>query len=467
MSAYEVEARFVGRFLKAADDSRDEAWRAIEIVQPGMLENAELERWFGHLSGRFAAGEPVIEEGEPLPSDRAYLDLSDMAVFSGDLVSLAEAVRGNWRARRQAGVLRSALRAAERAIPSANGAAKQVAEQTSMQLLDLFADGSDGGHARTWKEMLDAELAGMERTEDIGIPYPFPKLERAAGPIMPGDVAAVTGFSGSGKSLVAANLGRGLVQRGYPVIAFPTEMRQQWVARILAGHSGVRQFVAEKQQWYRHSSPDERDAYKAAIDEARGWPLEVVNRPTISPTEIVAATRVIRRRWADRPVIVIVDHMHRLNYGAEKADEAVGHATKLFKNFAGDEGLALILLYQPRKPDGLSNTYRPIAGYQIRGASMVWNEVDVHLSPFRAFVKVDPVRKTEWGTPAALYDHNGRPRMAPPPKPDKNETDVKLSDEHVFLKIDKRRVGGEGPTIWLNYHNPSGRIYEAQSVFEP
>jgi hypothetical protein len=71
-------------------------------------------------------------------------------------------------------------------------------------------------------------------------------------------------------------------------------------------------------------------------------------------------------------------------------------------------------------------------------------------------VECDPVDRNAWGGPRTLVDHRGWPRHAKP----KSKAMTKVDDEHLFLKLDKRRVGGEGPTIWLDIEAPCGRIYE-------
>ena len=64
---------------------------------------------------------------------------------------------------------------------------------------------------------------------------------------------------------------------------------------------------------------------------------------------------------------------------------------------------------------------------------------------------------TPWGTQKAVLRADGRPKLAKP------EADgAKLDDERVYVKIDKDRIGGEGPTIALEFDKPSGRIYEQE-----
>lgn len=458
MASYELEVRFVGQFARYADAKDSVAWEVLDVVRPGMLENAGLESRFSALSGRFAAGEELDDPDDGY--DETWQDISDESIVPHDLRQLAHRIRNDYRSREQVRLLQLGLDEAGKAIGSPNGKAKHVAERLSMALLQLFADGAETGQPQGLTEMLAAEREFMTSGDEIGVTLPYPKLEEACGPWIPGDVVALPGYSGSGKSQLVANLVRLWVRRGVPVIAFPTEMRARWLSRILAADAEVRQWIAEKRQWKR-ATDDEVMRYTAAMTELRERPLEIVNRSNISPAELLAATRVIRRRFAGRTVVVVADHMHRLNYEGEEPNKAVGPSTKLFKDFAENDregGIIFVLLYQPRKPQ--IDVYRPIAAHEIRGDSTVWNEIDTCVSPFRAWVKCDPVLKTPWGTPRTLVDPSGRPMLAKPPKLGKPEAGSKLSDEHVFIKIDKRRVGGEGPTISLNYDGPSGNIYE-------
>ncbi len=453
MASYDVEVRFVGQFARYAQQRESVAWEVLSLVVPGMLQDSKLDERFGKLSGRFAAGEELDDPDDGF--DDTWQDISDESVGTFDLRQLAHRIRNDWRSREQVRLLRLGLHEADNAIGSLNGKAKHIAERLSMALLTLFADGAESGQPQGLQEMLEAERGFMNSGDEIGITLPFPKLEDACGPWIPGDVVALPGYSGSGKSQLVANLVLRWIRRGVPVIAFPTEMRQRWLSRMLSADSGVRQWIAEKRQW-RKAKDEERVAYDAAITEMEHRPLEVVNRSLISPAEVLAATRVLRKRWAGRPVVVVVDHMHRLNYENEESNKAVGPATKLFKDFAENDregGIIFLLLYQPRKPR--EDVYRPIAAHEIRGDSTVWNEIDVCLSPFRVWVKCDESRRTEWDTPRAVCDPSGRPKTV------KAESEgSKLSDEHVFIKVDKRRVGGEGSTLWLNYHAPSGNVFE-------
>lgn len=465
MASYEVEADFVACYWAATESERDDdAHAATEVagrVPPDALEDADLSRTYGYLADRYAAGQPTHTEDtfdalrEAGVSTGAIGEVVARKMSAAELGHYAAVVVRDHQRRRFSDLLERSR------TYLANGkgrdGGKRLAEELALKALSLYADSDAGGVPQTKSDILAEERRLLTAEEEIGITLPWPKLDRACGPWVPGDVVGVSAFSNAGKSTFAANLAFLLARRQTPFIVFPTEMRQRWVARGLCALSGVPQKVAEKRQWKR-AKAEEIEAYNDMIDIVSPWPWTVVNVPNISPAEILSRTRILRRNFAGRPVVVIVDHMHRLDYGGEDPNDAVGPATKMFKDFAGSDkdGVVFVLLFQPRKPDAGGNTYRPIAGHQIRGNSMVWNELDVHLSPFRTWVRCsEDVGRTAWNTPKTLVDPNGAPVLSKP-----NKDGAKLADEHYFLKVDKDRVGGEGPIVVLNFDKPSGCIHE-------
>jgi replicative DNA helicase len=468
MAKRHIELAFVGSFWQAVEakgpERQEQAWRAMELVSdPQMLEDGAIRRVYTVLLDRFASGKPVddstthtamVEAG----GTKLISELLDCQTYNLHILRDGERIQRSAKAREQVQMLQASLEEAKRAVHATDESARRVGADLATNLLTLHGTGSEDGAPQRWSDQLDAELADMEREEAPGITLPWPKLNDLCGPWMPGDLIGVSAYSGGGKSTFAANLAAGFARRGVPVIAFPTEMRAQWIRRMLAAEAGIPHKLAEKRQW-KKLTPEQDAAYRDTVKAARKWPIAVVNRGTITPAEVVAATRVLRRRWDGQTVVVLIDHAHRLDYGSEKPEEAVGRAAKLWKNFAGDDthgGMVVVSLFQPRKPEIGKATHGPVAGYQIRGDSAVWNELDVHLSPYRAWVECLEHAETPWGTLAAKTDiTKGSPKLAKP-----EAEGAKLDDEHVYLKLDKDRIAGEGPTVWLNFDYPTGRIFE-------
>lgn len=351
MASYDIEREFVGQFWRATDGTWEgddgEAFAVIGRIDPKMLESAELRRLYEELAVRWAAGEPNEPElifpalrAESIPV-QAIVAASD-ALTAAQLPVFARRVREDWQRREFMTLSQKATAAL------GNGAGKDggraLADRLQLRLLELYT--YHGGRGIQSKDELVAEgKARATAEEQEGITVPWPKLEKACGPWIPGEVVGVSAYSGSGKSQFAANLFTGLVRRGVPVIVFPTEMREQWLDRAVAAMTRTAQWRAEKRRW--RGAEHELARYLAGWDELRDLEWRAVNRPSISPAEIAAATRVLRRQWEDRPVVVMVDHLHRLDYGKENPNEQVGAATQAMKNLASQENLVCVLLYQP------------------------------------------------------------------------------------------------------------------------
>lgn len=458
MSTPNSEATFLSQFWYAAEDGAAVAVKAQALIAPDMFADERLAVVYRIVSHRFALGEPIglreawadlVEAG----ATDAAAEVLDAPATYQSLMYHAERVVEGWQARKQIALLRLGLEEAEKSAAKP-GRARKVAEALSMRLLETFASNSDQKRPQTRNELLDDQLDRMAREDDPGLTLPWPKMEAACGPWIPGEVVGITGYSGTGKSTFAANLAMGFARRGTPVIVFPMEMREEWVARSLCAESRVPQWIAEKGLW-KKATPEQRAAYAEKVEEMRSWPWEVVNRARVSPMEILASVRTLRRNWPNKPVVVLVDHMHRLDYGKEEPDYAAGPATQILKNFASDEGVVMVLLYQPKKPEGDAALYAPIHASRIRGHSSVWNELNVHLSIFRSFVERAPFGRTPWGDPAGATWEDGSPKITKP-----FADGAQVDDEHVYLKPDKRRVGGEGPSFWLHIDKPSGQICE-------
>jgi len=469
MAAIEYEIGFVAQFWRhAREGDQTLAWRMMSAVEPSALEDAECRKLYDHLRQRFAAGrgmESLSVQGEVLGSalvdDFVFANVNEYSGIGGldPMGFVHEVVNTDRRIR-----LQELLQRAAGWLGNGKGkdGGRKLAEELAFRLLSLFAPGVTEGRPQNIADIIAAELQLIRGDEPTGVTMPWHKLERAVmGPLIAGDLVGISAYSNGGKSTLAANLATIWARRGNPVLVFPTEMREQWCRRAWAAEAWVRSYVAERMQWKRNGTAGELEVYEEVVRETADWPWEVVNRSSVSPAELLAATRVLRKRWPGQTVIVIVDHLHRLDYGSDDANDAVGPATRAIKNFAADDrdgGLIFVLLYQPRKPP--KDLYKPIAAHEIRGNSMVWNELDIHMSPFRAHVKVDPDKKTTWNTKGVeetgktLFDQHGRPRISKP------DDDTKLNDEHIFINVDKRRIGGEGPMVWLDFHKPSGRIYE-------
>jgi replicative DNA helicase len=467
MAKIEVEAQFLAIWWHEALRGRDTAARVVGHIRAEMLEYEAIGDAYQFLADRFAKGSPlndlVTEAGlTAILGPEWYHTIREQSQRGGKIGEYSGRVLFNYRARRQADYLSALAEQAAALVGEDDGQAAMLADQAIGKLATFHTTRGDLNKPVTREEITNRGLQRLrDRGQSEGIVMPYPKLAEQTGNLLPGDVVGIAGYSNSGKSVFAANLWRHFAIAGVPTISFPTEMGLAWHARGVAAHARVPQLIAEREQWDL-ATEEMVEAYEFGLQDLGRCPWEIVDRPSISVDEIIARASVLRRRWPGKPVVVIVDHMHRLDYGREEADFAVGAATRKIRNWAkedDDGGIIAILLYQPRKPADEIELYRPVDGFRIRGKSEVWNELDYLLSPYRRWVRADNQSRTPWGTPGSVLNKDGFPIAAVP-----NAEGAKLDDERTYVKIGKRRVGGEGPTVVLNVDSPSGYIYQLEKA---
>lgn len=463
MASLEIEAQFLAAWLAEAQARKESAVRIMGHIRSDMLEYEQIADAYDYLVQRHAAGKPMddLEVQTSLRGilgDGWYLTIWNESKKDGEPArTYAARVLLNFRARRQAQYLGEAAAHAKALVDQGDeGKARKLADEIVSKLTSFHHNEGDLSKPVTREDITKRALERLRTQKGSeGIRMPYQKLYAEMGNLLPGDMVGVAAYSNGGKSLFGANLFRHFAISGVPQIIFPTEMGLAWHARAVASHAKVPQMIAEREQW-ELASQDQLEAYEFALNDLGRCPWEIVPQGSITVDQIIARANVIRRRWPGKPVVVMIDHLHRLDYGREDPDYGVGPATLKLRNWAREDdmgGIIIFALYQPRKPTDEIEHYKPVSGYQIRGKSTVWNELDILLTPYRRWVVEHPMAKTPWGTKAARTDGNGRPVFAAP-----NSEGAKLDDEHVYVKLAKRRVGGEGPTIMLDVEGPTGHI---------
>lgn len=466
-----TEAQYLSLFWGLAEKDDPQIGKVIAHVTPEMFETEHLAAGYKIIRERYAAARSLSD----LPCQQEMMDAlgADYFVLSEERENTDRILRGyagsivlSYRKREQVRVLEKLLARAQ-ALPPEK--AHQVVDMAINDLMEVHRDKSGGGKPQTREEYAKAELGKIDQKQESGsrIILPYNKLHSQIGPLLPGDLVGISAYSNGGKSLFLANVIRWFVLNEWPCIIFPTEMRERWLSRVWAAHSRVPQMLAEREMW-EEATEEQKARYRFAINDLTPLPWEVVNRPSLTAKEIISRATVLRRKkeYVGKPVVVGIDHMHRLDYGNSKAEFEIGGETRRLRDWAAEDqegGIILVTLFQPRKPADELELYKPVHGYQIKGVSEVWNEMDIHLSPYRRWVKVapgwekNPMLRTPWGTPLCLYQdkHPSIPEFCKPGDPD-----GKLDDQHAYVKVDKRRTGGEGTTAMLEVEGPTGWIYE-------
>lgn len=439
---------------------------ALGVLEPGHFYDSKLGSVWRALTDLEAKGETidmvtVVDrmKAHGTWDDVGYTFVSQLIDYGGGNASvpaLTNILKKHSMAREFRGLCVKTLEYLDRGKYTDGG--RKLADALTTKTLKLYASEGVASHEPK-ADILDRLF--MESLSDTthGVELPWDNLNQQIGPLVPGEILGITAFSGQGKTTLDANLFVGLAEAQIPQIVFSTEMGARWLSRAAAAFGWASQKNAEKNMWGDDALG--RRKYQSALQRMKEWEFEIVTVGNITPTEIANRTRVLRQRWPNQTVVVHIDHLHRLDYGRKDPNEAVGSATKLLKDMASEDrngGMVVVALFQPRKPPEIEFLYRPVAAHQIRGNSMVWNELDIHISPYRTHVKLDPLGgSTPWGTPKAwTKGSDGMPVRALEAK----DGETKIADEFLFVAVDKRRIGGPGDEVVLHFHAPSGRITE-------
>lgn len=469
------EGEFVTQWYHLAHKKHPVALEMIQFVPSEAIQDRFWQQAYAFLSQVYAKGEQVDsipvqlhlqEIANKNPGGQSKFDRIDayfgISHTEEDLRTFGRKVLSRHRARSQEDLLYGAYQSTREAL--ANGqSVKSISDRVMDNLISLHSRLSEHGGPVTQEEITRHLLAKLDSGKANGYSWPWPLLQKKVGLISPGKVYGITAYSGNGKTLLMCNLFRELVIRGTPVIVFPTEMDLQWMERVVATLARIPKEFAEEGDW-RTATSEQMDRYREAMRAFVGLQWDIVQQPGISPAEIMARVRVLRRKYRGQQVVVIVDHMHRLDYGNVSADDAMGagKATEQFKNMARADregGLTWFVLFQPKKPEEEAKQFRPVTGASgIRGHGSAYNEVDLHISPWRRVVKCTEYERTEWGSPLAIYEKETDNK---PARASFGENNSKVDDEHVYLTVDKDRIrGADLETLMLNLHAPSGYIYE-------
>lgn len=364
--------------------------------------------------------------------------------------------------------MREVIRIGEGMVKSATSnkfKPQDIVDRALTRLTSVVVHTSHDHKLKSREDFIQNELERMDREADQGASLPYEKIRRYTGDLIPGDAVAIPGYSNSGKTLFVSNLARHWALNHVPAIWFPTESQEKFLGRVAAGHARIPQMFPERDTWHL-ATEEQREAFQFALQDLATCPWQIVPQRRITVEEIIAQTSVRRREYDGMPVVVVVDHMHRLNYGGINPAFAVPEATQRLRDWAGEDrhgGIILVMLYQPKKPEVDVNVYKAVSGYGISGSGLTMAELDIILSPHRRWVKTapdaatNPLARTPWGTPKCLYKE-GHPMWAKP-----ESDNAKVDDEHVYVKIAKRRTGGEGPNVILNVESPSGYIYQVDA----
>lgn len=375
-------------------------------------------------------------------------ELIDVVPTTAPLPNWITALREETQRRR----LLSALRAAASSLKS--GAEYGEIERTlEASLTAIRASAPDARVFDDKGAMVQAALDYLLDDSRAGTPYGFASWDGASLPALQGHLVLIGGASGAGKSLVGRNVFRQWAQR-----------YQQRVGVLTCEMTGEEQLTAlacvdadlTVEDYYRKNlTAEQARKFKASLEWWRDTDLLRVNElGQVTPD---TALRIFRR-WREQGVThFVLDHLHRLDYGAKKSGDdlriPVAAFAKSLKSFAKDSQALVMALVQYSK----IKDFEEPGDDKIREANNILEESDAVFHVYRPLVacerdrtgELHPMIKPETGLP---YFQDDAPKDAA----------LGYDPTAVYIKLGKQRRRLRNGLIRVPFNHRLGVMYDTR-----
>lgn len=248
-------------------------------------------------------------------------------------------------------VIRKLIRGSAALIESCHAFNGDMEDEVSPKVDELVRTIQRSGSGRTWAQAVDeAEALTRERMKpeaerSMGgreLSWGMADLDRFFGPIEPGELVVIGGYTSSGKSSLLRQVLWQMVRAGFPAMIETIEARDAEEAINLAGHiSGLRS-RARLDQLHR----EDQKELLASFEMMRKAPFAVCHSDHSMAAMLARATAFKRKNglfaWG-ADYLQIMEDVKNPRKG-EREDSAIGRVTAGMKQFSTSEGVATFLL---------------------------------------------------------------------------------------------------------------------------
>ena len=363
--------------------------------------------------------------------------------FEVDAATLAESLRTDTYARRFKEMIAGAQSAIDRGFPI-----KKIEKRIEDRLLALQ---SSVANDRTFDDAKKQSNEVLEfycdnSTNAATFAFGFEVLDRELLPPRPGNLFVLAGPTGAGKSTAARNIYANWARSGMKGVVFSLEM-SGLEQRVLL--SCIDSNVPILSYYKRRMTGEQQVAFSTALGRWQSGNLVINERAHLTPERLL---RAMARYLADGCRFFILDHLHRIDYGAVKDSDLripVGNLAQSLKNFALTHKVVVLALAQIKKqsphdePDDSS----------IRETAKIAEEADGVMFVYRPLVACEsaadgtlvPIKTPSGGR---YFAHN-KPKGAV----------LGADDENIFIKPGKFRVSPISALFKIPFSKETGRMY--------
>ena len=260
---------------------------------------------------------------------------------------------------------------------------KTKLEEAQKTILNLSLT-RESGTLKNAREICKSTFAGIEyrhnnRFSMIGHSTGIADLDSATSGLIGGDLIILAGRPGMGKSAVAGNIAATVAATGTPVLLFSLEMHADSVmTRIMARESGINSRNLRRGQLADTQWPM---AVNAAGAISR-WPLFIDDKPDITPTEIRAKARQMKKEKGLGLLIVDYIQLIQVRGQHDTREQAVAEISRTLKAIARELDVPVIGLSQLNRQVDSRPEKRPLLS-DLRESGAIEQDADIIIFIYR------------------------------------------------------------------------------------
>ena len=275
---------------------------------------------------------------------------------------------------------------ASAALESGGRSATDLVDEAERRVFEIAERGTRSRAGfRAIKDLLPAaidrlDLLHQSPGQATGVTTGFTELDRMTAGLQPGDLIVIAGRPSMGKTTLAVNIAENAaVGRGVPAAIFSMEMSsEQLTMRMIASLGRVNQAHLRTGQF----SDEDWSRINGAIAQLSAAPLYVDETPSLTPTEVRARARRLKREKGVG--LIVVDYLQLMQVHGSKENRAteISEISRGLNALAKELQVPVIALSQLNRGVEQRTEKKPVMS-DLRESGAIEQDADVIMMIYR------------------------------------------------------------------------------------